>query len=231
VPRLTQFHHDLVALPFRGVITTNYDYSIEAAFSSIEREPLEKDIILGRDERHREYQFRRSLIAESGPRLVAHIHGYYRWPLDIVLSADDFQRAYGISQQRISDGTIALSDTPVAAFVRSILESWPLVFVGFSLNDPYLRAFLGAVSDTYQLWGDPNHIAIIDTTADQTALDLERANQLRERYGIQVLFYEAQGGSHQALYDLFAELRQRMRLLPVPSILDVNRRMAEEMEA
>lgn len=238
-PKLQQFHRDLIALPFRGFLTTNYDHVVEAALATAEPEPMEKKVIVGSDPGYVVHKFMQSLLSANSARLVAHLHGYYRRPNTIVLSGADYTATYGPpdrdrsvrgSQENAELDSAESIPYPVPAFLRTVLSTWSLVFVGFSFADPYFELFLRAASNEYELWGDSNHFALIDTTPDAAKSDAERARRYRETYGLQIVFYERQADSHAGLYDIISDLRQA--IVPVrrsPLLDNVNARMAEVM--
>ena len=222
-PIIQQFHRDIIDLPFRGFITTNYDRVLEATLSTKEPSPLEKSVVVGVDPGYIVHEYMRSLISSDAPRLVAHLHGYYRNPASIVLAASDFTATYGSREE-------AKAERPVPNFLRHILATWSLVFVGFSFSDPHLGVFLRAASNESELWGDGNHFALIDTTPETLGKNLERARAYREEYGIETVFYEKRGQSHVALYNLVANLSQAISLPKRSPVLDaINDRMSEEM--
>jgi hypothetical protein len=227
-PRIEQFHYDLVALPFRGVVTTNYDRAIELALASIEPLPIEKTIEVTLDPPHVVWTFHRSVSSRTAPRLVAHLHGYYKHPETIVLSESDYVSAYGWKLPALGGSS---GPTKSTGFARQILgdAGRPAVFVGFSLRDEYLTALLGACADTSQLWDEAIHFAVLGTTPATYASDSARADRLRSDYGIQVVFYEVKGGSHQPLYDLVADYRRQVAPAVSPPLVRINERMAEDM--
>jgi hypothetical protein len=220
-PSLDRFHHDIVALPFRGFITSNYEPTLEAALAFAEPEPVDKFVIVPRTPGGFVREFHQSLTG-TGARLVAHIHGYYRQPETIVLSASDYAIAYGLNSTD--------ADRPMlVAFLEAVLAPWSLVFLGFGFRDQLFEEFLRSASRRYNLWNTDSHFALVGTTRDTADLDSHRARQFKATYGIETVFYEQIGGSHQPLYDMIAEIREELGLLPRPGLVDINDRMIEGM--
>jgi hypothetical protein len=222
-PNVQQFHRDIITLPFRGFLTTNYDSTLEVALLTEEPSPIDKAVVVGADSGYMRHHFMQSLVTPNAPRLVAHLHGYYRQPSSIVLGGADYTATYGSRSE-------AARDRAVPSFLRTILSAWSLVFVGFSFADPYLSLFLRAVSNDFQLWGDSNHFALIDTSIETHKLDVERADRYREEFGLETVFYEKRMDSHTALYALVASLNQAIVGQKRSPILDeINDRMSEAM--
>lgn len=225
-PKIQRVHEDLVALPFRGFLTTNYDPTIEATLLMIEPRPPDKAVVIGQDTPVLRHRFLQSLQTVGNERQVAHLHGYYKSPAGIVLSARDFAETYGAPAY---GAATVPSLKPVPSFLRVVLPAYPIVFIGFSFRDPALGAFLRAISDEYQLWGTNNHYAILDTDASTYASDVDRANKYKELYGIETVFYERIGYSHSALYDLVALMRAKIAPDGRARLIDIASRAAGVM--
>ena len=226
-PQLKQFHRDLVALRFRGFITTNYDRTLETALAESELEPSDKAVVVGVDDSRMSRAFLANLAVAGPARLVAHIHGYYKQPSQIVLSGKDYARVYGL------DGSVG--KTVLSAFLGALLGFASLVFVGFSFQDEQIGNFLAATSNLFALAGSRTHYAIIGTTPDSVERDRERARQYM-MLGIQTVFYEQIRPSgvgldeHQQLYDMInAFCRETGVKQRPPAIVDFNDDQADRM--
>jgi hypothetical protein len=222
MPRVIGFHEDVVAMPFRGFITTNYEPTIEAALAITEREPADKCVIVTGGPGALIREFHRSLTRDGEPRLVAHIHGYYRQPRSIILSASDYAKAYALNE--LDGEPPALVD-----FLRSVLAPWSLVFIGFGFRDQHFEAFLQSASRRFGLWNTDTHFALVDTSAESADSDALRAGKFKSMYGIQTVFYERIGDSHQQLYETVSDMRADLGLGTRSSVSDINERMIEGM--
>lgn len=215
-PRLTQFHHDLVALPFRGFLTTNFDDTLESALAMrlADRHPPNKTVVVADAFPARVSEFLNGLTRPGVGRRVAHLHGYHGEPHTIVLGASDYQRVYG-------DGT---RERPLVKFLEAILSTWSLVFVGFSFQDPSLIAFLEAATNRYFTWGRVRHFTYMGTSAENREVDEQRAARLLEKYGVATVFYSNDDKSHGALYALVRDLCQSLGISASPSLDELNDR-------
>lgn len=106
-PASDEFHRLLIDLPFRGILTTNYDSVLEAALfdKKIEAEREGKQIrpidvmplVIGPDAPRLIHEF---LLARNNdphiPQRIAHLHGLYRYRESIILSANDYVKNYGL---------------------------------------------------------------------------------------------------------------------------------------
>lgn len=221
-PQIQPFHEDLVALPFRAFITTNYERTIETALALTEFEPSEKSVVIGSDYRTLALNFIRSLTSMQKGRLVAHIHGWYKQPASIVLSLSDYKRAYGLGRQEQS--------TTLLDFLGTAVPPVSLIFVGFSFDDQSFGAFLDATGERFATWGTPLHYALIGTSQESTDRDMERAAQYREQYSVETVFYQKRGQSHQHLYEMVAAFRERIGITKRrPAVVDFNDRMVGGM--
>ena len=102
-----EFHRLLVDLPFRGILTTNYDTVLEAALSGkkieakLEGEEIppidEIPLVIGPDAPRLIHEF---LLSQNNdphiPQRIAHLHGTYRYRESIILSFKDYVKNYGL---------------------------------------------------------------------------------------------------------------------------------------
>lgn len=223
-PRIQPFHEDMVSLPFRGFLTTNYERTLETALALIESEPSEKSVVIGVEHSSLAHAFIKSLASTSSGRLVAHIHGWYKQPSSIILSASDYARAYGTNRKKEDDLPLLLD------FLKIAVAPVSLVFVGFSFNDQHFGNFLAAAGSLFKLWGTDAHYALVPTTKETVDRDLERAAEYKERFAVETVFYERIGASHQQLFDMIASFREQIGLTKRRSaVVDFNDRMVEGM--
>jgi hypothetical protein len=211
-----EMHHALVRLPFRGIITTNYDFVLEAALAREFRDSGHNNsLAYGIDPAYLIYELLRKLTVAGQQRQVLHIHGCYRAPDRIVLTLEDYEAAYG-------DGSF-LPDV-----MRTVLSSYRLVFVGFSLTDPYFRGLLGRVVNRFQLKTLPIHFAIVDIAPLNAPEQKARAHQLKLEYGTEVVFYDRVDDSHRGLRDIIGDIAREV--LPEGKRLDaMNEAVAAEI--
>ena len=216
-----EFHRLLIDLPFRGILTTNYDTVLEAALSGkkIEAQLAGKEIppidesplVIGQDAPRLIHEF---LLARNNdphiPQRIAHLHGIYRYQESIILSADDYIKKYGLRVEQTSENK-GNEDrwTLHRKLLWAVLATRRVVFVGFSMEDPYFNKMLEIVSADLWGWNKSIHFAIMGISAEDRE-DIQdskdKADRLKSKYGIGTVFYEVIEKSHKRLEDVFIDI-------------------------
>jgi SIR2-like domain len=113
----------------------------------------------------------------------------------------------------------------------SLLTMRPVIFVGFSVDDPAFRLMLDFVREDFDLApGAPAHIAVLPSDPGDKDHQQSDADQLRP-FGILPVFYDttrdASGATHHDLLPtFFDEIAASIGSLPGPPTLGtLNRRM------
>lgn len=205
----------LLDLPITRFVTTNYDCEIEWALSD-ERNVPEEKFGIGRaapvpgalsftQEPDYVEQLAMFALARAGnSNMVFHCHGRYDRPGSIIASESDYQRWY------VSD--LKGAGPSFRQTIELLLESNPLLFVGYGLRDPDLLQplrQLGAV-DPGRKHSRPI-FALLPWSGKEE--EYHQHDLLFERYGLHVITYpqeeeadnEARGASLcKALSDLKA---------------------------
>ncbi len=246
-PSYNEFHRLLVELPFRGILTTNYDPVLTEALTKKKRDAEEKvkeislidtnPLIIGRDPPRLIHEF---LLAKNNdlqiPQRIAHLHGVYRNPESIILDRNDYQEAYGLKvlketselkdNQKISkleppDKNQVLIDskwTLRRKLLWAVLATRRVVFIGFSLNDPYFNKMLETVSKDLWGWNKSIHFAIMGISSENFHDSKSKAEGLKEDYGIDTVFYEVYDNSHQGLDRIVYEIAKECGI-EIPSTI------------
>jgi hypothetical protein len=118
----------LAALPFKIIVTTNYDHLLERSLHDLGKE--EQKLVYNPE--HDEPA--EDLSADPTPErpLLFKIHGDLNKRESIVITDED----YITFVQRMSEKE---ASHPVPLTVRFRMKQWPILFVGFSLRDYNLR--------------------------------------------------------------------------------------------
>lgn len=193
-PPYNDLHVALVELPVRGILTTNYDVVLEAALAQKRREYAHvNSLILDERSPASVSEFFMAMNGEERiPRHVAHLHGRYDFPDTIVLSLEDYVGAYGLKLSQAVDEADYKSEWTLRRKVLwAILATRRVVFLGFSMKDPYLNEMLNAVSTDLWRWDEPIHFTIMDISPQN-----------------------AESAKHQA--EFFRRVRYQRRLLRKP---------------
>jgi hypothetical protein len=243
-----RFHRRLVSLGFCGLITTNFDPVLEEACVAeysdsgvIHRcEPVD----LRDDRPYLVFEFLRGLTASSRHRRVLHLHGFHNSPRKLILGARDYAAAYGHDQ---STPDVALRTLP-RKIIWTLLATRPLLFVGFSMRDPFFNMTMDLVRKDFTLTNEPAYFSIIpfdvDLSAtaglvDPTIAHEEEKERIRSTLprGLVPIFYHAPTDpatgrqDHSQLRALIDDLGARARTAPrTESVVDrLARRALEEL--
>jgi hypothetical protein len=190
-PSHTPLQRALIRLEFRGVITTNFDPSLENALSA-------ENVAAGRstctaldlgDPRPLSlFDFFRYTSRGHTTEFVLHLHGVHEHPDRVILAASDYRKGYGDFTSSDADGLpvhLAL-DVRLRKVIWALLVTYPTLFVGFSLNDPALRHILMVTSADFQRGRSLGHYAIVGARSDDEEQKLRLAWR---KYGITPVFY------------------------------------------
>jgi hypothetical protein len=219
LPGHLRLHSALVRLPFCGCATTNYDYAIESALSDARgRTPVTIDFC--RERRHKTFSYLRQLSTNSNPGLdVLHLHGCYNNPEQLVLTEQDYVRAYGreVEVKLLEGGKLTRNlDTPYRKVLWTLLVMHPVVFIGFSLDDPAFTYMLKVVQGDFRLGSDLVHLAIVPWKPSDDVRDLVGRFK---GINVQPIFYEVRqdrGGTeyadHRALETLVLDVASTLKL-------------------
>ena len=263
-PAYDEFHRMLVDLPFRGILTTNYDIVLEAALQGKKTEAERKGkeippidefpLVIEKDPPRLIHEF---LLARNNdpriPQRIAHLHGIYRDRASIILSADDYIEAYGeyVAEDNETENIEAEGKDEVNTRVVwtlhrkllwAVLATRRVVFVGFSMEDPYFNKMLEIVSADLWGWNKSIHFAIMGASDKNIKDSKDKADTLKSEYGVDTVFYEVLEDEvpekkHELLESLFADIVKQCesRKRPVDEIQDLpsdtDRSEDEESEA
>ena len=228
--QFSQLHTNMVGLPFKGIITTNYDIVLDKALADSSpgdytyKKPLVVDALSVSE-------FFLSLDSNQHPKQVIHLHGYFEEPKNIILSTTEYEKAYGLKPEKGEEGNKPSAETTTAngplktekeeegnrvwslhrKLLWAILATRRLVWIGFSMNDPYLKAMLKIVNSDLWGWGAPFHYAIMGIKEEKADSSKKLAESLKEDYGIEVVFYEYSNRDHSALNKIISEIYEKFR--------------------
>lgn len=205
-----EFHRLLVNLPFRGILTTNYDTVLESSLLGKKREAEmnqesipsvdDKPVVIGQDARLLIHEF---LLARYNdphiPQRILHLHGFYRNPQGIILSSMDYFKAYDTAVandnlENNKENTTKEVWTLHRKLLWSILATRRVVFVGFSMDDPYFDEMLETVSTDLWVRDKSIHFAIMGISPGNVKDSKDKAHKLKLKYSVETVFYEVSAG-------------------------------------
>ena len=198
-PVLTELHRQLVTLPFRGFVTTNYDSVLELA---IDGTGIAKERCVPIAVYHASGKLLagavRSMTGSQLTSHVIHLHGHMDHPSTMVLCADEYAEAYGLLPEGSSEAGRP-PQTRLWTLLTALLTTRRLVFVGFSLDDEYFASVLSRVTETLWEWDEAIHYAVMPISTQNSAKLRVLAAALKHRMGIETVFYEIHNGTHDEL--------------------------------
>ena len=208
-PQYDKFHKTLIALPFRGILTTNYDPVLDAALSASETEfPHDFSLVVGSSPPSQIHDFVIRMNNDRRiPRRIAHLHGKFDIPESIVLGSDDYSKAYGIELLENDSGRPSQSGwTLHRKLLWAVLATRRVLFVGFSMNDPYFNKMLETVSSDLWGWEKATHYTIASISLENADDRKAKAVRLKREYGVGTIFYERVDNSHTGLDHIVDEI-------------------------
>jgi len=232
----TEFHCVLVKLGFSGIVTTNYDIVLETAVGeafSQDRywrcDPIDLCLL----KPYRVFDFLRSLSPSTDHRWVLHLHGCFGNSERIILTRNDYLRAYGeLGANEKNEVLNRILDTIHRKVIWALLAMHSLVFVGFSMKDEFFMRILKVVQKDFELDSEPVHFAIMDYTSDE---DREKTSLILRHKGVLPVFYHvpeprSPNGipDHSGLERLVFELADSVGIsIGSPTIVSLTRKMLE----
>ena len=243
------FHRSLVSVDWHGIMTTNYDLILEETLNSIHNRPFHgafecssftqgelsmEDMTYSckpLDMCDKQYNGEVLEYCRSRPpekvRTVLHLHGCVNYPQGIILTNNDYQRAYG--------------ENVHSTVLTTLIVSRMMVFVGFSMDDTFFMGLVEKVGQQFR--GEILGYAFLPIKVGEVPED--KYSQL-EKYGIQPICFNVSENTngegkdnYSELDTLIFELEERtgtfnsrtdnthVRKRRTPSIEDISRRMME----
>jgi tetratricopeptide (TPR) repeat protein len=179
---------------FAGVVTTNYDPGIVNARMAVRPYAAGTGFASWTDDDALD-QWRTGDVFGNDELPVLYAHGHHNQPDQIVLATTEYRRAY---------------TGKVASVLKALIDSWHLVWIGFSFNDARIGAILREVSETSGSTADPGaaprHVVLLPwdpAPGGASPHDMGVVRNLMEiQYGCRVVLYPAPDGDHSALVAL-----------------------------
>lgn len=213
----TKTHQRLAKLPFRAIITTNYDICIEQALQACAmhetgRVRPDPGVIIKASEvdRHIVSRFLRSISEQSKHQecYVAHLHGRWDDTQNIILTDTDYAMAYDGGSVGRGEGS-GRAVTLHRQLAWSLFATRRMVFIGCSMDDPYIKRLLDTVAKDLWEMDQPIHFAMLPLDKSTvTSLCHQEATFLR--YGLQVAYFDNLNETYCGLDQLLAEALERI---------------------
>jgi hypothetical protein len=199
-PNFGPLHRSLIQLPVCGIATTNYDPVLESAITAARVAGglgVCQAIDVCANHRHRVFRFLRSLSAEGDIESVLHLHGYWEHPDGLILTSENYAERYGLvaaADPAAAGDPLAAPGRPLDTFHRkvvwSLLTTRPVMFVGFSVEDPAFQLMLSFVHEDFDLAPNPAaHFAVLPSDPADAGHRDRDADRLAG-FGVRPVFYD-----------------------------------------
>lgn len=243
-----KYHETLCRLPFKAITTTNYDTVLENALNNIKRN-VDYSLQFEGSVKVKLYEFLQSLNLNSKlTKRVLHLHGKYDVRESIVLGGKEYESKYGFALASNEDeifDQLQGGDISKEQFQQLLLQygyEWPIkrkilwsilatrrvVFIGFSLDDPYFRRMLDHVKEDLSTYWAETHFLVLRVTKTSKDRSLAFAELIKNEYGIVTVFYEDEEKSYKGfenfIYELGAEIlpQETAKAMVAPEAVPVN---------
>ena len=199
----------LASLPFRGILTTNYDTVLEAALGTVDPESAsDNSLVIDEGSGARIHEFLMAMNNDKRMiRRIAHLHGTFNPADSIILSIEDYKDAYGLNPTDKEDQEKNESKLRFR-LLWAVLATRRVVFIGFSMDDPYLNKILETVGEDLWTWNKSTHFAIMSISSKDAEISKDKSETLNSEYGVSTVFYENPDGSHRELDHIITEITE-----------------------
>ena len=236
-PSFEDFHSKLASLPFRGILTTNYDTVLEAALGAIEpRFAYDNSLVIDENSAGRVHEFLMAMNNDKRmTRRIAHLHGTFNPADSIILSIEDYKDAYGLNPTDDEDQEKNESKLRFR-LLWAVLATRRVVFIGFSMEDPYFKKMLETVSADLWRWDKSIHFAIMSISPEGVESSKSDSDILKHEYGVSTVFYEDSDNSHRGLDKIVDDIEEACQIENQPTtdetdwLEEVNQRMEQGID-
>lgn len=187
-------HVKLMELPFRGILTTNYDPTLENALFKVNNR-RDNSLVIDKNTVNREINkfFQALNFGFDGDKRIAHLHGIYNQASSLVLSLNDYIEKYSLADPKRSIWTLH------KRILWALMATRRIVYIGFSMKDPFFQMMHQIVSEDLGSFGSNSHFMISrfskdDDKEEYSTFEKRFANRIKNNYGIQTVFFDDDKG-------------------------------------
>lgn len=201
----------LASLPFRHFLTTNFDPCLEKALGAVTSKAPQRWFCW--HEAGKLSSFLRALSNAIEEPWIVYLHGRYHEPSNVVLTESSYVRRY-------------IKDEDARRKLLAIFFTHPVVFVGFSMEDPDLGQLMREVAT--RLGEGGHHYAIMSYRTEDEREAIDR--RMEGKFGIKVIFYRSKADDHSALTTLLRALGPETISVPAAA-MELSDTLAASAEA
>lgn len=232
-PTHLPYHETLCRLPFKTITTTNYDIVLENALTVVTKK-LNNSLHFEGTAKNEILDFLQSLnFNKFSKKWIVHLHGVFNIPDSIVLSSSEYSSKYGfelgensstlfeqlqeghLSKERLNNLLLQFGyEWPLRRkLMWSLLATRKIVFIGFSMSDPYFIKMLEFVKDDLSTYNAETHFLVLRVTPSSLKENIEFADYLKREYGIQTVFYQDEENKYSGISSFISDLEHQVNNL------------------
>lgn len=198
----TQAHEAVMRLNWRGIITLNYDDGLSTAYV---RRFQQMPNVIRADDRYELHRWAVSHASAEPSCPLIHWHGSIAAPDRMILTADDYDRFYAISENK--------------SFIEELWRSQHILAIGFGFRDPVFTRLAETV--LRGLAGPNQHFALVGRDGSKPLTPLIR-KQFSKKYRVDPIFYNVivKDGveDHSGLIELLALVADHNQQAATPTV-------------
>ncbi len=161
----TPTHQALLQLPVQNYLTLNYDAGLTNARAALYPGATTSYFFWDQEEARR-------ILDRGSRRDVLHAHGRYDRAESIILTQDDYRKAY--------------SPGPFLRLLNELFTYQKLLIVGFGLTDPYIKRLFDSIRADYKQ-SPLQHIALVGLDDKDHQVTTLRRERVQMDYGARIL--------------------------------------------
>jgi SIR2-like domain len=213
----TRIQQLIASLPFKGIVTTNYDPGLLNALTARGPEYPGCSVATWHDRDIVDRWYTKDIFRDARTCPLLHIHGFWERPSTIILDNDKYRDVYGRDYFN--------------TMFKSLWSQERLVLIGCGFNDTWLDRNLDEIMGQVAGTAQARHFAFIGVTAEEKKHVTRYRNLMLNMYRIEIMFYgiktTLENGSvrsdHSELVSLLGDISAEVnpKAKPAPSKEDI----------
>jgi hypothetical protein len=157
----TEPHGRLASMPFKLIITTNYDDMMSDAFKAFGKNPETLVCAWNIDnpsDKDAEIKQQENLVPSGDAPVIFHLHGHNTIPRSLVLLEEDYEQ-FLVSLAKPKNG-LGDNENIIPSYVQDSLANYPLLFIGYSIADMTFRSVFRGLLNSVNSINKRKHITV-----------------------------------------------------------------------
>jgi hypothetical protein len=171
----TETQRLIANLPFKGMVTTNYDPGLWNALLACQPQCRSQSVATWDDEDIVNSWYTKDIFHKADLCPILHIHGFWEHPDTIILDNDKYRKVYGLGYFK--------------DMFRSLWSQERLVLVGCGFSDTWMDRNLDEILGQVAEIADARHVAFIGITEQDEKHIARYRSLMQNMYRIEIIFY------------------------------------------